>query len=188
MVITEPAVASTRLLGLISKLYPKQHAAHAQQRFYSIDSCTRVRQKKDCAGRMYVNMFLLNPPGTRRCLKTSYRKRMYSYLLFCNLAPYKTLHDWPINGSGYQRTYIPDGLLEATYLSFEWYQWPSIVLVAWYSCEIYIESKIGSALFVQKKTCVLFIYTKNLISGRKNAHLLHRLNKSKFSVKSTWCQ
>ena len=62
MVITESAVASTRLLGLGSKLYPKHHALNAQQRFYSIDSCSlsRARQKKDCVGGVYVNMLLLN--------------------------------------------------------------------------------------------------------------------------------
>ena len=97
MVITESAVASTRLLGLGSKLYPKHHTLHAQQRFYSIDSCSlsRARQKKDCVGGVYVNMLLLNLyfiyatfyfftyvlrriPGTRRCLKTTYSIRMYS--------------------------------------------------------------------------------------------------------------
>ena len=57
------------------------------------------------------------------------------------------------------------------------------VSVAWYGCEIYIKSKIGSSLFVQKKPCILFIYTKNLTSGRKNTQFLLRFIKSKFSVK-----
>ena len=73
---------------------------------------------------------------------------------------------WPINGSGYQRTYKPDGLLEATYLSFEWYQWQTIVSVAWYSCEIYIESKIGSSLFVQKNLYIVYFY-QNVDLGEK---------------------
>ena len=35
--------------------------------------------------------------------------------------------DWPFNGSGYQRTHKPDGLLEAACLSFEWHQWKKLL-------------------------------------------------------------
>ena len=181
MVITESAVASTRLLGLGSKLYPKHHALNAQQRFYSIDSCSlsRVRQKKDCVGGVYVNMLLLNlyfiyatfyfftyvlprKPGTRRCLKTTYSIRMYSVPPLLQFVSLQNT-DWPFNGSGYQRTHKPDGLLEAACLSFEWHQWKNYCLsrLRWLGCEIYIKSKIGSPLFV-KKWPVYCLFTLNI--------------------------
>ena len=45
MVIIEPAVGSARLLGLDSKL-SQQHAAHAQQRSYSIHAAFLLRKRK----------------------------------------------------------------------------------------------------------------------------------------------
>ena len=178
MLITESAVASTRLLGLGSKLYPKHHALHSQQRFYSIDSCSlsRVRQKKDCVGGVYVNMLLLNlyfiyatfyfftyvlrrKPGTRRCLKTTYSIRMYSVPPLLQFVSLQNT-DWPLNGSGYQRTHKPDGLLEAACLSFEWHQWKNYCLsrLRWLGCEIYIKSKIGSPLFVKNDLYIVYLH------------------------------
>ena len=75
-----------------------------------MQNISRVRQKKDCAGRMYVNMLLLIPyliyvtfyflitcqccqenqaPGVALRLVTE--KEYTPYLVLCNLSPYKTL-------------------------------------------------------------------------------------------------
>ena len=58
-------------------------------------------------------------PGVALRLVTE--KEYTPYLL---LLQYVSLQntDWPFNGSGYQRTHKPDGLLEAACLSFEWHQ------------------------------------------------------------------
>ena len=84
-------LASTRLLGSnMQRMLNEDFTRSIHAEYFS------SAQKKDCAGRMYVNMLLLIPyliyvtfyfltrpvlprkPGTRRCLKTSYRKRIYS--------------------------------------------------------------------------------------------------------------
>ena len=71
---------------------------------------------------------------------------------------------WPINGSGYQRTYKPDGLLETAHLSFEWHHRDisgkllSQSGLIWY--EIYIKSKIGSSLFVKKNLYIVYLHQK----------------------------
>ena len=111
---------------------------------------------------IFFTYVLRRKPGTRRCLKRTYSIRMYSVPPLLQFVSLQNT-DWPLNGSGYQRTHKPDGLLEAACLSFEWHQWKNYCLsrLRWLGCEIYIKSKIGSPLFV-KKWPVYCLFTLNI--------------------------
>ena len=108
---------------------------------------------------IFFTYVLRRKPGTRRCLKRTYSIRMYSVPPLLQFVSLQNT-DWPLNGSGYQRTHKPDGLLEAACLSFEWHQWKNYCLsrLRWLGCEIYIKSKIGSPLFVKNDLYIVYLH------------------------------
>ena len=85
MVIIEPAVASAWLLGLGSKL-SQQHAAHAQQRSYSIHAVFPSRKrKKGSADRvlLFVSIRYEEPaqqPADTLSLVSNKKKSIFVYL------------------------------------------------------------------------------------------------------------
>ena len=102
-------------------------------------------------------------PSTRRYVETSYRKICTPYPLFCNLSPYKTLFG--------QLTVVATNLLRTCsfilWMTSSRHQWQTIVSVAWYGCAIYIKSKIGSSLFVQKKPLYIVYLHQKFDLGEK---------------------
>ena len=129
--------------------------------FFFLSACCQENQAPGVALRLVTEKYVLRTPSFAICLQNTV---------------------WPINGSDYQPAqklliYPLNDIIETSLTNY------CLSRLIWLGCEIYIKSKIGSSLFVQKKPCIFFIYTKNLTSGRKNTQFLLRFIKSKFSVK-----